>query len=157
MSLFYRQDGRIFGAMTSADTLPEWPSRTIAVLSTVDAGPHAIPVSAPVRAGDHRILFNLHRDRGSLARLRTRPEVALAVLGEGDVAFTARGRARVIEEPMSCAPDYVAIAIDVEHVDDHRQQAFRVESGVGREWVDESEQRALGERVRALADMVTQR
>ena len=108
MSLPYRQGERIFGAMTSADTLPDWPSRTIAVLSTVDAGPHAIPVSAPVRAGDHRILFNLHRDRGSLARLRTRPEVAL-------------------------------------------------ESGVGREWVDETEQRALGERVRALADMATQR
>jgi hypothetical protein len=157
MSLSYRQDERIFGAMTSADTLPEWPSRTIAVLSTVDAGPHAIPVSAPVRAGDRRILFNLRRDRGSLARLRARPDVALAVLSEGDIAFTARGRARVVEESMACAPDYAAIAIDVEHVDDHRQQAFRVDSGVGREWVDEGEQRALGERVRALAGMATQR
>jgi mannose-6-phosphate isomerase-like protein (cupin superfamily) len=138
-------------------TLPEWPTRTIGVLATIGTTPHAIPVSAPLRAGDRRILLSLHRERGSLARLRERPEVALTVLTEGDVAFTARGRARVVAEPMACAPDYVAVAIDVEHVDDHRQEAFRVESGVGREWVDEGEQRALGQRVRALADMATQR
>ena len=33
------------------DVLPEWPARTIAFLVTVDQLPHAIPVSAPVRAG----------------------------------------------------------------------------------------------------------
>jgi hypothetical protein len=54
---------------------------------------------------------------------------------------------------MSVAPDYVAVAIDVEHVDDHRQAAFVVDSGAGREWVDSSEQRALGERVSALRQM----
>src|SRR5690349_20957810 len=94
--------------------LPEWPTRTIAMLSTVDDGPHAIPVSAPVRANGRCILLSLHRERDSLARLRRRPEVALLVLAEGDIAFTARGRARVVEEPMSVAPDYVAVAIDVE-------------------------------------------
>jgi hypothetical protein len=133
--------------------LPEWPTRTIAVLSTVDDGPHAIPVSAPVRANGRCILLGLHRERDSLARLRRRPEVALLILAEGDVAFTARGRARVVEESMSVAPDYVAVAIDVEHVDDHRQAAFVVDSGAGREWVDSSEQRALGERVSALRQM----
>src|SRR5215218_699733 len=133
--------------------LPEWPTRTIGVLSTVDQVPHAIPVSAPLRAGDRRILFNLHRERNSLARLRTRPDVALTILAEGDTAFTARGRAHVIEEPMAVAPDYAAVALDVEHVDDHRQPAFRVECGVDREWVDADEQRALGGRVRALAQL----
>jgi pyridoxamine 5'-phosphate oxidase-like protein len=137
--------------MNEDTRLPEWPMRTIAVLSSLGQGPHAIPVSAPVRAGDQRILIGLHRDRGSLARLRRRPEVALTVLSEGDIAFTARGRARVIEEPMACAPEYVAVAIDVEAVDDHRQAAFQVESGVGRRWIDETEKRALGERVQALA------
>jgi len=54
--------------------LPEWPPRTIAVLVTTDDhdAPHAIPVSAPVRAGDHAILLSLARTRGSLARLRWR-------------------------------------------------------------------------------------
>jgi hypothetical protein len=139
--------------MNDDTRLPEWPVRTIAVLSSVDQGPHAIPVSAPVRAGDDRIMISLHRDRGSLARLRRRPEVALTILTEGDIAFTARGRAHVVEEPMGCAPDYVAVAIDVEAVDDHRQAAFQVESGVGRQWIDESEKRALGERVQALAEL----
>jgi hypothetical protein len=134
----------------SLDTLPEWPGRTIAVLSTVDDGPYAIPVSAPQRAGDRRILLSLKRDRGSLARLRRHPEVALTLLTEGDIALTARGRARIAEEPMAADPDYAAVAIDVEQIDDHRQAAFTVESGVDRRWVDEGEQRALRDRVQAL-------
>jgi hypothetical protein len=130
--------------------LPTWTPRTVAVLSTTNGAPHAIPVSAPVRAGDRRILLSLHRSRGSLARLRERPEVALTILAEDDVAFTARGRASVVEEPMESAADYAAVAIDVEQIDDHRQAGFVVDSGVGRTWVDESERAALGARVGAL-------
>jgi hypothetical protein len=134
------------------EALPEWPLRTIAVLATVNETIHAIPVSAPVRAGDRRILLSLRRDRGSLARLREQPQVALTLLTEGDIALTASGSASVVEDPMDCAPDYAAVAIDVERIDDHRQAAFRVEAGVDRSWVDEREQRALGERVRALRE-----
>jgi hypothetical protein len=130
--------------------LPEWPLRTIAVLATVDDAPHAIPVSAPVRAGDDTILLSLHRTRDSLARLRKRPQVALLILAEGDVAMTARGTARVAEEPMAGAPDYAAVEITVTEIDDHRQAAFTVEKGVGRGWIDEHEKRALGERVTTL-------
>jgi hypothetical protein len=130
--------------------LPEWPTRTVAVLATIGDGPHAIPISAPVRAGDRRILLSLHRERGSLARLREEPRVALLVASEGDVAFTARGRAEVVADPVPGAPDYVGLAIAVTSIDDHRQPAFRVESGIDRSWIDEAEQRALGERVRAL-------
>ena len=139
--------------MTTTPTLPEWPTRTIAVLATVGEGPHAIPVSAPVRAGDTRILLSLHRSRGSLSRLRADPQVALAILTEGNLAFTARGRARIVEEPLAVAPDYAAVAIEVEHVDDHRQDAFLVEAGVDRRWIDERERDALGARVRALAQL----
>jgi hypothetical protein len=132
------------------DLLPEWPTRTIAVLSTVDDGPYAIPVSAPLRAGNRCILLALHRSRGSLARLRRCARVALTILAEGDLAFTARGRARIVEDSIAPAPDYVAIAIDVERIDDHRQPEFRVRSGIDRRWVDEDEQRALQARVNAL-------
>src|SRR4029453_709665 len=59
-----------------APTLPEWPARTIAVLATVDDGPHAIPVSAPVRAGDHTILVGPHRSRDPLAPLPRGPRGA---------------------------------------------------------------------------------
>jgi Pyridoxamine 5'-phosphate oxidase len=135
--------------------LPVWPKRTVAVLVTAGDGPHAIPISAPVRAGDRRILLSLHRSRGSLSRLRRDRQVALAVLTEGDIAFTARGSARVVEEPMAAAPDYAAVAIEVEHVDDHRQEAFVVEAGVGRRWTDEGERDALGQRVQALTDLAS--
>ena len=136
----------------SALALPVWPARTIAVLTTVDGDrPHAIPVSAPVRAGDHRVLISLHESRDSLSRLRTHPQVALAILTGENTAFTARGRAEIVQEPMSVAPDYVAVAIDVEEIDDHRQPGFLVDSGIGRQWLDDGEREALGRRVNALA------
>jgi hypothetical protein len=133
--------------------LPEWPTRTIALLATLGDGPHVIPVSAPLRVGDRQILLSLHRTRGSLTRLRERPQVALAVLTEGNVAFTARGHARVVQEPMTAAPDYAAVAIDVDQIDDHRQEAFLVEAGVDRRWLDDGERDALGARVRALREL----
>lgn len=136
--------------MNTPRTLPEWPDRTIAVLATADNAPHAIPVSAPVRAGDGTILLSLHRTRDSLARLRARPEVALLILAEGDVAMTARGTARVAQEPMTDAPDYAVVEITVTEVDDHRQAAFTIEGGVGRRWTDTGEKRALGARVASL-------
>jgi Pyridoxamine 5'-phosphate oxidase len=131
-------------------TLPGWPRRTIAVLSTVGEDVHAIPISATVRAGDRAILLSLHRSRDTLGRIRRRPEVAVTFLAQGDVAFTARGRAAIVAEPMAADADYAAVSIAVDHVDDHRQRAFRVTAGVDREWVDEAAKAALAARVHAL-------
>lgn len=110
--------------------LPEWPRNTIAVLVTTDPAPHAIPVSWPVRANDHIILLSLKFDRGSLTRLRERPQVALLILGGGNVALCARGTAKVIAEEMPDAHDYVAVRIDVGMIDDHRHSAFAVAEGM---------------------------
>jgi hypothetical protein len=54
---------------------------------------------------------------------------------------------------MRRAPEYVAVVLEVEEIDDHRQPEFLVESGVGRRWVDEDEKRFLGTRVAALSEM----
>lgn len=132
------------------DVLPEWPRETIAVLVTTDPAPHAIPVSWPVRAGDRHILISLKFDRGSLARLRERPQVALLILGGGNVALCARGTARVIAEEMPDAADYVAVRIEVEAIDDHRQSAFAVATGIQRTVLDPAELHALEGRVRTL-------
>src|SRR5215472_17253529 len=140
----------------TASGLPVWPKRTIAVLSTVDEDVHAIPVSAPVRADDRTILLSLHRSRDTLGRIRRWPVVGLTVLAEGDLAFTARGRAAVVEDPMTADPEYVAVSIAVDHVDDHRQPAFRVTAGVDREWVDKAARAALAARVHALSNASVQ-
>jgi hypothetical protein len=133
--------------------LPDWPTRTVAILATLDDGtPHAIPISAPVRAGDQRILFSLRRDRDSVARIRARPRIALTILAEGDVAFTARGSAQ-LREGLLEQPDYVAVELQVDAVDDHRQRAFAVSGGIGREWHDDAEREALGARVACLRDV----
>src|SRR5215469_11203882 len=136
--------------------LPGWPQRTVAVLSSVDDDVHAIPVSAPVRAGDRAILLSLHRSRDTLGRIRRWPEVALTFLAEGDVAFTARGRATVVEESMTVDPEYAAVSIVVDHVDDHRQPAFRITAGMDREWIDQAARAALAARVRALSNASVQ-
>ncbi|MFC8045577.1 pyridoxamine 5'-phosphate oxidase family protein [Nocardia sp. NPDC057353] len=138
------------------DVLPVWPTETIAVLVTTDPSPHAIPVSWPVRAGDRRILISLKFDRGSLARLRAQPQVALLILGGGDVALCARGTATVLADGMPGASDYVPVQIDVDTIDDHRQSAFTVAQGIQRTVLDEAELDALRGRVATLREWAEQ-
>ena len=135
------------------DVLPGWPSETIAVLGTIGDGPHAIPVTAPVRAGDRRILLSLHRDHDSLVRLRERPRVALTFLADGDKAFTARGPAHIVSEPMPAAPDFAAVMIEVDQLDDHRLPGEAVDLGVGVRWTDPDAEEGLRARVHALSEL----
>jgi hypothetical protein len=45
------------------------------------------------------------------------------------------------------------VALDVDHIDDHRQDAMAVDSGVGIRWTDKNQQSALLERYAALHDL----
>ena len=131
--------------------LPEWPASIIALLSKIDGGRCAIPVAAPVRAGDQHILVSLERTRGSLARLHVNPHVALTILTGGNCAFNALGRARIVQESMPDAPNYVAVEIDVEEIDDHRSAGVVVESGVRVQFPDDAELSLL-KRIDALRE-----
>jgi hypothetical protein len=96
--------------------LPHWERGTPAVLCV--AGPHPIPVTTPVHAGPHRVLFALGRRRETLERLRVDPRVALLLMGER-VAFTAHGRALVIAEELEATDTVVAVELIVERIQDH--------------------------------------
>jgi hypothetical protein len=133
--------------------LPEWPENTIAVLSTQNEEVHAIPITSPLRIGDRQILLRLKRCRESLARLREHPKVALTIFAKGNLAFTARGPARVVQEPMLSAPMFAAVAIDVENIDDHRQRDLVVDSGVSLDWTNERTQRFVEEHLNALREV----
>ena len=113
--------------------LPQWPPGTVAILATEDGAPHAIPVSAAIRADDDRILLALAVRRGSLQRLRDRPRVAVALLAT-DVAVTAEGVARVIAEPLTDGT--VGVEVTVDAVRDHDRPTFAIETGVGWRWTD---------------------
>ena len=117
------------------DALPHWEQGTPAILCV--AGPHAIPISTAVRAGDERVLMALGRGRETLRRLRDDSRAALCVLGEG-MAFTAHGRACVAAEQLAASDRVVAVALDVEGVQDHladgRTQTL---DGARWRWVDE--------------------
>ncbi|HZE06187.1 MAG TPA: hypothetical protein VE127_13240 [Solirubrobacteraceae bacterium] len=129
--------------MSPADNdpvLPHWPAGTVLVLVTAGQEPHAIPVSAAVRAGARRVLLGLARTRSSLARLRTDPRVALAITAGGDVAVTVYGTARVLEQEL--LDGVAAVEVGVERVQDHNRSTFVIEAGVGWRWTDaEAEER----------------
>jgi hypothetical protein len=120
--------------------LPAWTPGAVAILTTVaESGqPHAIPVSTALAAGPGRVLLALASARGSLRRLCEAPRVALAVLDEGNVAFTAHGTARVVEDPLEGVEGVVAVAVEVDSIQDHRQPTFEVEAGVRWRWTDEA-------------------
>jgi hypothetical protein len=120
------------------DELPEWPQGTVTILSTGGGDPHAIPVSTAFRAGPRTVLLGLALGRESLARLRKDPACALTVLAAGDLAFTALGRAEVVDEGERIA----AVRIAVERIQDHGTDRFVIEDGVRWRWTDEDAERA---------------
>lgn len=120
-------------------TLPQWPAGTVLTLVTGGREPHAIPVSAAVRAGPLRVLVGLARSRESLARLRVDPNVAVSIIAADDVAVTAYGQARVREEEL--VEGVAAVEIEVERVQDHNRATFVIETGPVWHWTDPEAQR----------------
>jgi hypothetical protein len=101
------------------------------------AGPHAIPVTSYVRAGEDRIVVALEARRETLARLRADPVTAFCLLGKG-VAFTAHCRAKVVRESMEAAAGNVAVELRVERVQDHLADGrTEILDGAPWRWVDE--------------------
>ena len=128
------------------------PPGTVAVLTTTgDDGPHAIPVSTAIPAGPNAVLLALGPRRGSLARLRADPRVALTVLAHG-TAVTLRGRASIAGQ----AAGTVAVRIDVEAVDDHDQPTFAIHEGVRWEWTDADAERRDADVRQALSSVARQ-
>ncbi len=131
--------------------LPEWPDATVTVLATAGETPHAIPVSAAVRAGPRRAILGLAATRGSLERLRANPGVALLIICEG-TAVTAHGQAHVLDEELT--DGMVAVAIDVERVQDHNRPTFEIQTGVAWRWSDEDAESRDADVRRALRALV---
>jgi Pyridoxamine 5'-phosphate oxidase len=130
--------------------IPDWPTGTAAILATTGPdGPYAIPVSTAMRAGPRTVLFALAPSRGSLERLRADPRCALAVLAEGNVAATLRGRVQEIGE----AAGVIALRLDVEVVDDHRKPTFEIEADVRWRWTDVEAERRDADVRAALRDL----
>jgi hypothetical protein len=134
--------------------LPEWPAGTVTILATAGEAPHAIPVSAAVRAGPRHALVALATSRGSLARLRADPRVALAIVSR-DVAVTAHGHAQVLDEEL--VEGVAAVEIEVERVQDHDRPTFAIESGVSWRWTDPEAERRDAEVRAALARLAQRR
>jgi hypothetical protein len=136
--------------------LPEWKEGTVAVLSTGGGAPHAIPVSAAVRAGPRRALIALAVGRESLARLRREPRCALTIITGADVACTAHARAEVVEEALAGVDGVAAVALEVEEIQDHMQPRFAIVAGVAWRWTEDAA-RERDDAVRAALRKLAQR
>jgi Pyridoxamine 5'-phosphate oxidase len=134
--------------------LPEWPPGTVTILATAGETPHAIPVSAAIRAGPRHVLIGLAAGRGSLARLRADPRVALAIIAE-DLAVTARGRARVLDDAL--IEGVVAVEIEIQDIQDHDRPTFAIDAGVRWRWTDPEAQRRDAAVHTALAQLAERR
>jgi hypothetical protein len=128
--------------MHDARELPDWPAGTVAILVTGGQRPHAIPVSAVLRAGPRRLLIGLAHSRESLARLGRWPEVTVAICAR-DVAVSVDGRATVLESDL--LEGVAAVAVDAEAIHDHDRPTFALHAGVAWEWTDEEAARRDGE------------
>ncbi len=143
-------EGPVAGASVPG-VLPDWPEGTVAILATAGPAPHAIPVSTALRAGPRTILLALAAGRGSLARLRSDPAVAVAIVTADNVAVTAHGRAEPLDEPMPGG--VVAVRVAVERIQDHRRPAFVIEAGIRWRWTEASERERDGE-VRSALEQI---
>ncbi len=130
-------------------TVQSWPAGTVVMLATQGAGPHVIPVSAALRASDGDVLLGLAASRGSLARLRDDPRVAVLVLAAPDIAATLHGEAVVLDEAL--VDGVVAVRVKVKSVARHERATFVIESGVAWRWTDEAAQARDAEVNAALA------
>lgn len=116
--------------------LPELPPGTVVILATVGgAGPAAIPVSAVVREGPRVLLLGLAARRGSLARLREEPRVALSVGGPG-FCVEVVGEALVAADPLPGAEGMVAVRVVADGIRDVRGRATEVDAGMLWRWTD---------------------
>ena len=112
-------------------TLPELAARH--GRRAVDRGPRAACDPGvdrrPRRPAPRAPRARPHARRRWRGCARTR-RCALTVLAARDLAFTARGRATVIQDPMDVAEGVVAVAIDVDEIQDHADPRFTIEGGV---------------------------
>jgi len=134
--------------------LPDWPAGTVTILATAGATPHAIPVSAAIRAGPRHALIALAAGRRSLERLRADPHVSLTIVSY-DVAVTAHGRARIADEALVAG--VVAVEIEVDDVQDHDRPTLAIESGPQWRWTDAEAERRDAQVHAALARLAVSR
>lgn len=117
------------------DELPDWPAGTVAILVTGGERPHAIPVSAVVRAGPRRLLIGLAHGRESLARLRRSPHVTVAICAR-DLAVSVDGAAAVLDQEL--VDGVAAVAVEVQTIHDHDRPTFALHAGVDWEWTEQA-------------------
>ncbi|MBN2230824.1 MAG: pyridoxamine 5'-phosphate oxidase family protein [Candidatus Thorarchaeota archaeon] len=105
------------------------PSSVVATTDE-DGAPRVAPFGS-MRAVTPKLLrFIAHRYHDTLANLKRDPRVMVAMICPPDLALSARGKARIIEEPFSLDNNYALIEIDIEEVKNDMPVKIGIDSGI---------------------------
>lgn len=105
------------------------PSSVVATIDE-DGAPRIAPFGS-MRAVNPRLLrFIAHRYHDTLANVKRDSRITIAMICPPDIAVSARGRARIVEEPFSLDENYALIEIDIEEVKNDMPIRIGIDSGI---------------------------
>lgn len=105
------------------------PSSVVATIDE-DGSPRVAPFGS-LRAVNSRLLRLIaHQYHDTLANLKRDPRVMVSMICPPDIAVSARGRARIVEDPLSIDKNYALIEIDIEEVKNDMPVRIGIDSGI---------------------------
>ena len=105
------------------------PSSVVATIDA-DGAPRVAPFGS-LRAVNPRLLrFIAHQYHDTLANLKRDPRCMVSMICPPDIAVSVRGRARIVEDPLSIDNNYALIEIDIEEVKNDMPVRIGIDSGI---------------------------
>ncbi|MGQ9778893.1 MAG: pyridoxamine 5'-phosphate oxidase family protein [Bacillota bacterium] len=104
----------------------------VLVVATVDENglPHTAPYNQVVAPEPGRLLLAVNRQDHTYRNLRERGLAMLALLEEGDVAVSIRGRARIVREQMETNCNLGVVEIEIEEIKRDNSPYYLVTQGI---------------------------
>lgn len=105
------------------------PSSVVATVDE-DGSPRVAPFGSLRAITPSMLRFIAHRYHDTLANLKREPRVMVSMICAPDIAVSVRGRARIVEEPLSIDNNYALIEIDIEEVKNDMPVKIGIDSGI---------------------------
>ncbi|NPV71184.1 MAG: hypothetical protein HPY55_11175 [Firmicutes bacterium] len=101
-------------------------------LATVgeDGRPNTAPIHIVTAPNERTLLMGIGRIHDTLRNIRMNPWVSASFMGEGDVAFSVKGRATITADRMASSEALAMVAIEVTEVKSDTAPSVLVEQGV---------------------------
>lgn len=105
------------------------PSSVVATIDE-DGAPRVAPFGSLRAVNPQLLRFIIHRNHDTLANVKRDPRIMVAMICPPDIAISARGRARIVEEPFSLEENYALVEIDIDEVKNDMPTRIGIDSGI---------------------------